>query len=52
MAYYDITITETFSRTELRASDSYDEALDIVKNEYADQVIILDSGDFQDVKFE
>jgi hypothetical protein len=52
MAYYDIIITETLSRTESRAADSYDEALDIVKQEYSDQDIILGAEDFQDVEFE
>lgn len=51
MAYYDITITETLSRTEARAADSYDEALDIVKQEYADQDVVLDASDFQGVEF-
>ena len=52
MAYYDITITETLSRTESRAADSYDEALEIVKDEYRDQKIVLDAEDFQGVEFE
>ena len=52
MAYYNIIITETLSRTEPRAADSYDEALDIVKREYADQNIVRDASDFQEVKFE
>jgi hypothetical protein len=52
MAYYDITITETFSRTESRAADSYDEALEIVQQEYADQDVVLGAEDFQGVEFE
>lgn len=52
MAYYDITITETLSRTEVRAADSYEEALGIVKQEYVDQDIVLDAEDFQGVEFE
>ena len=52
MAYYEITITETLSRTESRAADSYDEALEVVKQEYVDQKLVLDAEDFQDVEFE
>lgn len=52
MAYYDITITETLSRIESRAADSYDEALEIVRDEYRDQKIVLDAEDFQGVEFE
>lgn len=52
MAYYDITITEILCRTESRVADNYDEALDIVKQEYADQKLILDAEDFQGVEFE
>lgn len=52
MAYYDITITETLSRTESRAANSYDEAIDIVKQEYTDQDIVLNAEDFQGVEFE
>jgi len=52
MACYDITITETLSRTESRAADSYDEALEIVRDEYHDQKLVLDAEDFQDVEFE
>lgn len=52
MAYYDITITETLSWTEARAADSYEEALDIVRQEYTDQKLVLDAEDFQGVEFE
>ena len=52
MAYYGITITETLSRTESRAADSYYEALEIVKQEYADQKVVLNAEDFQGVEFE
>ena len=52
MAYYDIMITETLSRTESRAADSYEEALDIITQEYTDQKLVLGAEDFQGVEFE
>lgn len=43
MDKYEITITETLERKVLIKANSYDEALDIVKEKYNNEEIVLDS---------
>ena len=52
MDEYKVEIKETLSRTILVVANSELDAVDIVETQYADQDIVLDASDFQDVEFE
>ena len=52
MDEYKVEIKETLSRIIPVVADSELDAIGIVETWYADQGIILDAEDFQDVEFE
>lgn len=49
---FDITITETLSRTTKIVAENYDEAIKKAKEMYINQEIVLDSSDFVDYAIE
>lgn len=49
---YRIRIIETSSRLETVEADCEEDALDYVRDEYANENIVLDSNDYDDVGFE
>ena len=52
MTQYRIRITETSSRLETVEADCEENALDYVQEQYTNENIVLDSSDYDDVRFE
>jgi len=52
MSEYTIRVTETSSRLVTVDVLDAEDAIDMVQQQYADEEIVLDSNDYDDVKFE
>jgi len=48
---FSVEILETLRREITICADSEDDALEIARRQYRDEIIVLDSGDFQEVSF-
>lgn len=52
MKTYNVTITETLQRTILVEADNEQHALNMVKDDYDNENIVLDYSDFKKVDFD
>ncbi len=52
MSEYKIKVTETLSCVVIITAESEQDAIDDVQNDYANESIVLDYNDYDDVKFE
>lgn len=52
MKTYNVTITETLQRTILVEADNEQHALNMVKDDYNNENIVLDYSDFKKVDFD
>jgi hypothetical protein len=51
MAKFSVEVYESSARVVEVEAETVNEALDIVEKQYNNEEIVLDSNDFQDVKF-